>query len=197
MFRFHLLNDPLEQFKLWYNEAVCSETFHSDAIMLATANLKGEPSVRTVLYKGISEGGFLFFTNYYSRKAQELSKNPKAAWVFYWPKIYKQVRGEGYVERLTREESKTYFETRSYKSQIVAWVSEQSQEIPSRKYLLKRYKKYQEKFHHKVSCPEFWGGFRLIPSQMEFWIGQEHRLHERFCYLKKEDQVWKIVRLAP
>ena len=196
MFRLSLLNDPLEQFKLWYDEALRNEALHPDAMVLATADSQGKPSARTVLYKGISNGGFFFFTNYQSRKARELDENPQVAWVFYWPTIYKQVRAEGWVESLTREESENYFETRPYEIQIAAWVSEQSQEIPNREYLISRYKEYQENFQSNVRCPKFWGGFRLIPDRMEFWIGQEHRLHDRFCYFK-ENQKWKIVCLAP
>lgn len=197
MFQLNLLEDPLEQFKVWYDEAVRKEVRDPQAMTLATAK-KAKPTARIVLYKGITEGGFLIFTNYYSQKAIDLSKNPYAAWVFYWPEIYKQVRGEGRVEKLTHEESKIYFETRPYESQISAWISEQSQEVPNREYLLDRYKEYQKKFPEKVRCPKFWGGFRLIPIRMEFWIGQEHRLHDRFCYLKeKENQKWRIARLAP
>ncbi|AKQ33629.1 pyridoxamine 5'-phosphate oxidase [Candidatus Coxiella mudrowiae] len=196
MFRLDLLEDPLKQFKLWYDEAVRKKVHDPPAMTLATANSKSRPTARTVLYKGITKGGFLFFTNYHSRKAIDLSENPYAAWVFYWPEIYKQVRGEGHVEKLMCEESETYFETRPYESQISAWISEQSQEIPNREYLLNRYKKYREKFPEEVRCPEFWGGFRLVPTQMEFWTGQEHRLHDRFCYLK-EDHKWRIIRLAP
>ena len=196
MFQLDLLDDPLEQFKLWYDESGRNKVSNLDAMVLATADVKGKPSARTVLYKGITKGGFLVFTNYCSRKALELAENPYAAWIFYWPDIYKQVRGEGHVERLTREESEAYFETRPYESQISAWVSEQSQEIPNREYLISRYKKYREKFEDEVRCPECWGGFRLIPDRMEFWIGQDHRLHDRFCYLK-ENRQWRIIRLAP
>ena len=196
MFQLNFLDDPLEQFKLWYDEAGKNKINNHDAMVLATANLKGKPSARTVLYKDITKGGFLIFTNYYSRKALELAENPYAAWIFYWPDIYKQVRGEGHVERLTREESEAYFETRPYESKISAWVSEQSQEIPNREYLISRYKKYLEKFENEVCCPEYWGGFRLIPNQIEFWIGKDHRLHDRFCYVKENNQ-WRIIRLAP
>ena len=196
MFQSDLLNDPLEQFKLWYDKAKKNKVSSLDAMVLATASLEGKPSARTVLYKGINNGGFLVFTNYHSRKALELAENPYAAWMFYWPDIYKQVRGEGHVERLTREESETYFATRPYESQITAWVSEQSQEIPSREYLISRYTKYLEKFKNEVCCPKYWGGFRLMPSQIEFWIGKDHRLHDRFCYVKKNRQ-WRIIRLAP
>ena len=196
MFHTDLLEDPLEQFKSWYDEAVKRGVRDPAAIVLATTDLKGKPTARTVLCKGIAKGGFLIFTNYNSRKARDLCENPYAAWVLYWPEIYKQVCGEGHVEKLTREESETYFETRPYKSRISAWISEQSQEIPNRKYLLNRYKKYREKFPEVARCPKFWGGFRLVPTRLEFWIGQEHRLHDRFCYLK-ENQKWRVIQLAP
>ncbi|QHG92565.1 pyridoxamine 5'-phosphate oxidase [Coxiella endosymbiont of Amblyomma sculptum] len=198
MFRSNFLDNPLEQFELWYKEAQKEHTADDPSAMtLATANSKGKPTARTVLFKGISGGGLLFFTNYYSRKAKDLSENPNAAWVFYWPKIYKQVCGEGYVKKLARKESETYFETRPYESQINAWISEQSQEIPNRGYLIDRHQKYRKNFPEKVYCPEFWGGFRLIPIRMEFWIGKKHRLHDRILYLRQDDREWKIIRLAP
>ena len=196
MLQLDLLEDPLEQFKLWYDEAIQKEVRDPAAIVLATASLRGKPTARTVLYKGMTKGGFLIFTNYYSRKVSNLCENPYAAWVLYWPEIYKQVCGEGHVEKLTRKESGAYFKTRPYESQISAWSSEQSQEIPNRKYLLSQYKQYLEKFPGKARCPKFWGGFRLIPNRMEFWIGKEHRLHDRFCYLK-ENQKWRVIQLAP
>ena len=196
MFRLDLLENPLEQFELWYDEAIRKKVRDPQAMTLATVNSKIRPTARTLLYKGITKGGFLIFTNFYSQKAVDLAKNPYSAWVFYWPEIYKQVRGEGHVEKLTREESETYFETRPYESQISTWISKQSQEIPNREYLINHYKKYQKEFPEKVHCPEFWGGFRLVPNQMEFWVGQEHRLHDRFLYFK-EGQKWKITRLAP
>lgn len=200
MFRLDLLEDPLEQFKLWYEEAATLKTVYDPLTMtLATANAKARPTARIVLYKGITKGGFLIFTNYYSQKGIDLAENPYAAWVFYWPEIYKQVRGEGHVEKLTYEESKTYFETRPYESQISAWVSEQSQEIPNREYLVNRYTKYRKTFPKEmgVQCPHFWGGFRLLPTRMEFWTGQDHRLHDRFCYFKEDNHKWRIIRLAP
>lgn len=190
------LEDPIEQFLLWYSDAVRKKVQDPAAMTLATVNLNGMPSARTVLYKGISKGGFLIFTNFHSRKAKDLFVNPYAAWVFYWPKIYKQIRGEGYVQKLTREESEAYFETRPYENKISAWVSEQSQEIPSREYLLNLHKKYQKKFPEEVPCPEFWGGFRLVPIRIEFWIGRQFRLHDRFCYFKQDDE-WRIIRLSP
>ncbi|AJC50577.1 pyridoxamine 5'-phosphate oxidase [Coxiella endosymbiont of Amblyomma americanum] len=197
MCQLHFLDDPLEQFKLWYQEAVQKE-HHPAAMTLATANLKGKPTARTVLYKGVTKSGFLFFTNHRSRKIRDLSENPYVAWVFYWPRIYRQICGEGCINSLTREETESYFKTRSYESQISAWISEQSQEIPDRKYLLDRQKQYRKAFPKEVRCPNFWGGFRLMPTRMEFWIGRKHRLHDRFCYTKKNNgQGWKVTRLAP
>jgi len=192
-----LLNDPLLQFKRWYEEIEKSSEESPDSMTLATVNVQGHPSARTVLYKGIDKGGFLIFTNYNSRKSKELMENPHAALVFYWPKVYRQVRIEGDVEKITKEESESYFKTRPYESKISAWISEQSKEIPNREYLLERHIGAQQKFSETdIACPDFWGGFRLIPNCMEFWIGGEHRLHDRFCYIKKGNQ-WRIKRLAP
>ena len=198
MFRIDLLNDPLEQFQRWYEEAKQKNERELDAMLLATANASGRPSARVVLHKGIGKGGFLFYTNYYSNKSHDMMENPFVATVFYWPIIGKQVRVEGKVERLTREESESYFEARPYESKIGAWASEQSREIPSRDYLLSQYQKYCEMFppQREVRCPEYWGGYRLIPDRVEFWISQAHRLHDRFAYLKKDNK-WEIIRLAP
>ena len=164
---------------------------------LATADTRGRPSLRVVLYKGIDQGGFLIFTNYRSRKAKELFENPYAALVFYWPHVDKQVRIEGSIEKITQEESQKYFETRPFESKISAWVSEQSQPIPDREYLLARHRNYENEFERAgVCCPDFWGGFRLIPEHFEFWLARDHRLHDRFRYEKNGDS-WEIVRLAP
>lgn len=191
------LSDPLEQLRQWYTQAVEASEPHPDAITLATANKEGKPSARVVLYKGSDEKGIFIYTNYKSRKAQEMLENPFAALVFYWSGLYRQIRIEGKVERLTVEESQQYFSSRPYESQISAWVSEQSQPIPNREYLLERYEKYHQKFKPgEVKCPDFWGGFRIVPERVEFWMGQDHRLHDRFCYLKKQNS-WEIIRLAP
>lgn len=192
-----LLSDPAEQFKRWYQEAQQEHGGDADAMTLATANAKGRPSARTVLYKGMDEDGFLIFTNYNSRKAKEFIENPYAALVFYWPGIYKQVRIEGRMEKITQTASQKYFETRPFESKISAWVSEQSQPIPNREYLLERHRQYENEFKKTtVPCPDFWGGFHLIPEYFEFWLGRDHRLHDRFCY-KKNKEAWEIVQLAP
>lgn len=191
------LSDPIEQFQQWYDEAVRRSEPHPEAMTLATADKNGRPSARIVLYKGMDQQGIVIFTNYTSRKAVEMTENPYAALVFYWPGLYRQVRIEGRVERISAEESQRYFISRPYESQISAWISEQSQIIPDREYLQARYEKYREKFSPgEVKCPDFWGGFRLIPDRMEFWIGRDHRLHDRFCYRKYNNQ-WQMVRLAP
>jgi pyridoxamine 5'-phosphate oxidase len=158
-------NDPLELFMEWYQEASIQELF-PNAMTLATVDAHGRPSARVVLYKGISQSGFLFYTNYRSRKSSDLDINPHAALVFYWPKLYRQIRIEGRVERLTVEESAAYFQSRPYDSQIGAWASPQSQEIPNRSYLLDRYDHYKEKFKHDCTNPRFLG-----------WLSIDSRLY--------------------
>lgn|SRR3990167_8509494 len=197
MHKVDLLNDPIQQFKCWYDDALKSEEIAPDAMILATANAKGWPSARVVLYKGIDKEGFLIYTNYQSRKAKEIVENPHAALVFYWPRLYRQIRIEGHIKKITREASEEYFHTRPYESRVSAWVSEQSEIISSREYLLERHIACQQQFANTdIPCPEFWGGFCLVPTQIEFWIGGEHRLHDRFLY-RKQDNQWKIQRLAP
>ncbi|OGO91668.1 MAG: pyridoxamine 5'-phosphate oxidase [Coxiella sp. RIFCSPHIGHO2_12_FULL_44_14] len=193
----HLSADPLEQFQLWYEEAKQSHEPAVDAMVLATADREGRPAARVVLYKGVERGGFRIYTNYHSRKARELVANPNAALVFYWSQSYKQVRIEGKVEKMTPKESERYFQTRPRESQLSAWVSEQSQIIPDRDYLTKRYRHYQQQFATGlIPCPPDWGGFLLFPERIEFWIGRDHRLHDRFCY-QKQNGAWEIVRVAP
>src|SRR3990167_1785933 len=194
MRKIHLLPNPLDQFQLWYEETKAQkQEADMDAMILATVSEAGKPSARVVLFKGIDQGGFLLYTNYQSRKAVQLVANASAALVFYWPTVYKQIRIEGQAQKITRQASQKYFQSRPYESQISAWVSPQSQEVPDREYLLTRYKTYQGKFtKDTIPCPEYWGGFRLIPDYMEFWIGQDHRLHDRFCYQQKKGQ-WQII----
>ncbi len=192
-----LLEDPLAQFKIWYEQAAHEEVSH-DAMSLATVN-EGRPDIRMVLYKGISKGGFLFYTNYNSAKGRALAQHPAAALCFYWPVAYRQVRITGLVERLTSDESHQYFQTRPEGSKISAWASEQSEVIPDRQYLLNRYAAYQQQvteFKGVVECPPFWGGYRLIPDRIEFWLGGQDRLNERFLY-QKIDDMWSRYLLAP
>ena len=188
--------NPVKQFAKWYEVVLKSGLKEPTAMTLATASKGGVPSARTVLLKGYDEKGFLFFTNYGSRKGRELSENPFAELLFYWMDLRKQVRISGRVEKVSKEESEKYFKTRPLNSQIGAWVSRQSEIIPDRKFLEEKYKEYSEKYKEDVPLPPFWGGFRLIPERFEFWQGRENRLHDRICYLKKNGE-WEIMRLAP
>ena len=189
--------DPLALFRKWYREAVAAGSPLAEATALATATRSGRASVRIVLHRGFSRGGFVFFTNYSSRKAVELAANPRAACVFHWPQIERQVRAEGRVEKLTRRESDRYFSSRPRESRLSAWASPQSAEIPDRAFLEAEFERVQKQFAARtIPRPPFWGGFRLIPDQIEFWQGQPYRLHDRLCYLKK-GRSWRIVRLGP
>jgi len=189
--------NPFTQFEDWYQYARTCDEADIDAMTLATATSDGKPSARIVLYKGISRGGFLIFTNYESRKAIEMLANPYAALVIYWPRSYRQIRIEGHIETISPVESQQYFQTRARGSQIASSISEQSREIPNRDYLLKKYAEFEKKHSEKeIACPSVWGGFRIIPTLFEFWQGQQHRLHDRFCY-RKQGEGWQIVRLAP
>jgi pyridoxamine 5'-phosphate oxidase len=189
--------DPIPLFRKWHREAVAAGTPLAEAIALATATRSGRPSVRMVLHRGFSRGGFVFFTNYNSRKAVEIASNPRAAFVFHWPLIDRQVRAEGRVEKLTRGESDRYFRSRPRESRLSAWASPQSAEILDRAFLDREFDRVRKQFSGRaVARPPFWGGFRLIPDVIEFWQGQPHRLHDRFCYVKK-GRTWRVVRLGP
>lgn len=189
--------DPISLFKKWYREAENAGTLLPEAMALATATRKGAPSIRMVLHRGFSRGGFVFYTNYNSRKAVELLANPRAAIVFHWPLLERQVRAEGRVEKLTRPESDRYFGSRPRESRLSAWISPQSAEIPDRAFLETKFEEARMSFTGKVvPRPPFWGGFRLIPDHIEFWQGQPYRLHDRICYLKK-GRGWRTICLAP
>lgn len=195
---------PLRQFEAWLQEAEESSGLaFPNAMNLATAGKDGRPSSRMVLLKGLSERGFLFFTNYESRKARELAENPFAALCFYWEQTHRSVRAEGKVEKISREESQAYFDTRPRESRIGAWASPQSREIASRAELEQKVKEMEKKFagQEQIPVPDHWGGYCLVPEALEFWINGPNRLHDRFQYKKDEpnnDQSgWKITRLAP
>jgi len=188
--------NPFNQFTKWYNVILNSGIKEPSAMILSTADKDGIPSVRTVLLKGYDEAGFLFFTNYESRKGRELIQNPVAELLFYWMNLDRQVRIYGKVEKTSKEESEKYFITRSLQSRISAWASKQSEKIPNREYLEKRFAEFEEKFNDDIPLPPNWGGFRLIPEKFEFWQEREKRLHDRICYLKKSKE-WEIVRLSP
>ncbi len=192
-----VLADPFRQFALWYKERLSAVVNYPDAVCLATTTSEGRVSARMVLLKDFSESGFIFFTNYNSKKGKQLSENKYSAMLFYWPESGRQVRIEGFTEKLSAEESEEYFKSRPRDSQIGAWASEQSDIIPDRLYLDSRVELFKKKFTGKsVKKPGYWGGFRLIPDNMEFWQEGEYRLHDRILYTRK-DESWNIERLAP
>lgn len=189
--------DPLEQFQSWLQAAIDAELLEPTAMILATADENAKPSARTVLLKGLSEAGFSFYSNYQSRKAQDLSANPQAALVFYWPELERQVRVEGNVSKLSREASEAYFKSRPHGSQLGAWVSPQSQTIAGREVLDARAAELAAHYNEgEVPLPDFWGGYLLEPEALEFWQGRPNRLHDRFLY-RRQEQGWTLERLAP
>lgn len=191
--------DPMREFELWLNEAKAKTGLEfPNSMSLATATASGTPSLRVVLLKGLDEKGFLFFTNYESRKARELAANPRAAACFYWEKTHRQVRVEGRVEKVSQAESQEYFDTRPRESRIGAWASPQSQEISSRAELEQHVAEAEERFRgqEKIPLPPHWGGYRLVPERIEFWINGPNRLHDRFLY-EAVPEGWKRRRLAP
>lgn len=195
--RSHLQDDPLKQFETWFNDARQAGIEDVNACSLATADGTGAPGLRTVLLKGFDASGFVFYSNYQSRKARELSGNPRAALLFPWLPLNRQVTVEGTVSRVSREESERYFHSRPRSSQIGAWVSHQSEAIGSRAELEQRLEELQQRFAQgDVPLPEFWGGYRLVPERVEFWQGRPSRLHDRFSYQRDGDN-WAIQRLQP
>jgi len=190
-------SDPLLEFRKWHDLAANMGDPDPDAMMLATATRDGIPSVRTVLYKGIKDGGVAFYTNYESAKGKQLAENPRASVAFYWPGIYRQVRFEGLAHKMSPEESASYFRSRPRESQIGAWASLQSSTVPSLKFLDERFEEIERKFEGKeIPCPPHWGGFILDPTHVEFWLGQTKRMHHRFLYEKKGDR-WVQSLLSP
>jgi len=189
--------NPLDQFMEWFEQALSAELLDANAMTLATASDNAVPSARMVLLKGVDEEGFRFYTNYESRKGQELLENPRASLCFFWSPLERQVRIEGTVEKLSAEESESYFHQRPRKSQLGAWASKQSRKVESRDELVKRFKEIEEQFaDQKVPLPEFWGGFLLRPTRIEFWQGRKSRMHDRICYEQEADS-WTTYRLAP
>lgn len=189
---------PVEQFALWFQQAVDAKIDLPDAMTLATASKDGIPSARIVLLRGFDERGLVFFTDYQSQKAQELAENPRAALVFYWRELDRQVRVSGSVSTVSRRESEKYFRSRPVGSQLAALASNQGEVIPNRQKLEGKYKQLMETFRHKqIPLPPFWGGFRLSPDWFEFWQGRPNRLHDRLRYTQCTDEGWKIERLSP
>ena len=219
--RHDLAPDPLVQFKTWFAQASGTrsggrwrrfwvslyksllilggaEPIDANAMTLATADKDGKPSARIVLLKGIDERGFIFFTNYESRKGRELAENPEAALVLYWPEVERQVCILGEVSKLSNAESEAYFKSRPRGSRLAAWTSKQSQPVQDRSVLEKAWQELEKQYSGRdVPLPPFWGGYVLTPKRIEFWQGRPNRLHDRFCYTKADNQRWRIERLSP
>lgn len=213
--------DPILQFKRWFEQAQGArasgrlrkffvrlykrlllmsgaELIDLNAMTLATADQQGRPSARVVLLKGVDQRGFVFYTNYASRKAQELTENPRAALVFYWSDQERQVCVKGEISKLSPEESDAYFKTRPRGSQLGAWASKQSAVIRDRVALEEQWRQMEARFPGEaIPRPDFWGGYLLRPVRIEFWQGRANRLHDRFCYTRQPDQSWVIERLSP
>ena len=189
--------DPLQQFGRWRRHAEEAGELLPDAMALATAGMDGRPSARFVMLRGLDDHGFVFYTNYNSRKALELEESRWGSLAFYWPKCERQVTAEGTVERVTAEESDAFFQSRSREAQIEAWASPQSQVIADRQSLERRWQETEAQFPEQPPRPEWWGGFRLQPEVIEFWQQRPHRIHDRLRYRKKDDGRWSLERLAP
>ena len=188
--------DAIQQFTYWWNEAVNSEIEEVNAMTLATATIAGVPSARIVLLKDYDENGFVFFTNYQSHKGKEMEEKPKAALVFFWKELERQVRIEGNIEKIEAKDSDAYFNSRPIGSRIGAWASPQSQVIGNRKNIEENAAAVQAKFGDEIPRPAHWGGYRLKPAKIEFWQGRSNRLHDRLLYTKHANG-WNIERLAP
>lgn len=190
--------DPVEQFRRWFDAALEAGLQEPNAMTLATADASGSPSARVVLLKGYGERGFAFYTSYTGRKAAELEENPRAALVFYWGELERQVRVEGEVSRLSGEESDAYFASRPRGSRLGAHVSEQSRPTQSRAALERYQRELEERYAgREIPRPADWGGYRLVPRKMEFWQGRESRLHDRLLYTPQDSGGWGITRLQP
>lgn len=193
----HVLPQPVAQFHRWFDEAVRAKALEPNAMTLATASADGRPSTRVLLLKGADAQGLVWFTNYSSRKGQDLAANPMAAMQFYWPELERVVRIEGRVERVSEAESDAYYRSRPVGSRIGAWASPQSQVLASRAELEAAWAAQQSKLGDDPPRPEHWGGYRLLPDHWEFWQGRSSRLHDRIAYDLQPDGQWKVVRLAP
>lgn len=190
-------SNPFRQFKHWFDEAIESKIDEPNAMALATSDKNGIPSVRIVLLKEFSESGFMFFTNYKSRKGKELTQNPRASLLFFWKELERQVRIEGLVERVSQKESELYFNNRPLESRIAAIASVQSEVISDRKELEDKFQMIKKEFEDKeLFMPLDWGGYLVIPFRFEFWQGRENRLHDRILF-EKSGNDWKISRLSP
>ena len=188
--------DPLKQFGVWMVEAIHSQVPEPTAMSLSTVGKDGRPAGRIVLLKGVDAKGFVFYTNYQSRKASDLAAHPFAALTFMWKELERQVRIEGRVEKVSPEESRAYYETRPLGARIGAWASPQSKVIENREWLEKRWQELSTQYGETPALPPHWGGYRVMPEYLEFWQGRMSRLHDRITY-KRDGAAWKLARLAP
>ncbi len=192
-----LADSPVEQFSTWFAQAGKTDIPDPNAMVLATVSKEGQPSQRTVLLKYYDEAGFVFFTNRESRKAREMKGNPRVNLHFVWLDLERQISIAGRAEPISAAESARYFMSRPRDSQIAAWVSNQSSRISSRQILMQKFQEMKQKFSNgDVPLPSFWGGYRVVPSTVEFWQGRKNRLHDRFLYVRSEGG-WEVERLAP
>lgn len=193
-----LASNPFDQFETWMQQAITLELKDPTAMTIATVSAEGQPSQRIVLLKHFDEDGLVFYTNYSSRKAQELNANPAISAHFPWHSIERQVKVCGVAEKISAAQSLKYFASRPKDSQIAAVVSEQSNVLSSKSVLLNQFEAMKQKFQAgEIPFPDFWGGYRIVPSEIEFWQGGANRLHDRFRYLKTAESTWDIARLAP
>ncbi|MBF2025842.1 MAG: pyridoxamine 5'-phosphate oxidase [Oscillatoriales cyanobacterium C42_A2020_001] len=189
--------DPIQQFQIWFKQALSADLVEPNAMTIATATKDGIPSARIVLLKGVDERGFVFYTNYESRKGRELTENPQAVLVFWWGMLERQVRIEGSVEKVAAAETEAYFRSRPRGSQLGAWASEQSRVIPNRQVLEQQLENLTRTYENRdIPRPPHWGGFRVVPDAIEFWQGRPNRLHDRLRY-RRENGTWIIERLSP
>jgi pyridoxamine 5'-phosphate oxidase len=189
--------NPFRQFELWFEQALAAQILEPNAMTLATVTAEGKPDARIVLLKGFDDRGFVFYTNFRSHKGQQLAANPHAALVFLWGDLERQVRIVGSVEKATNEEADSYFYSRPLGSRLGAWASTQSEVVPSREHLLERMTEFEAQYQDReIPRPDHWGGFRVIPTEFEFWQGRPSRLHDRLRY-RLQNGAWGIDRLAP
>ena len=190
-------NNPINEFKIWFKSAQENNILEPNAMTLSTFSDTSEINSRTVLLKGVKEKGFIFYTNYNSRKGVDINNNNNVSLVFLWKEIEKQIIVKGKASKISKNESKKYFESRPRKSKIAAWASKQSSEIKDEKELNSRFLEYEKKFlDDKIPLPDFWGGYIIVPDSIEFWIGRKSRMHDRIIYLKNNDD-WIIKKLYP
>lgn len=193
-----LNDDPIVQFEDWFRYACETVSLDPNAFTLSTVDNEQRPSSRTVLLKSFDERGFVFYTNYESRKAADIQENPSVSLLFFWSEAARQVKIRGNAEKISTKESLAYFLSRPRGSQIGAWVSAQSSVISSRSLLESKFQEIKQKFRDKdITLPSFWGGYRVVPEEIEFWQGRRNRLHDRFQFTRQDDGSWEIERLAP